>query len=195
VKVRTRPRAADEFEKASDFALLVELIGESTARRTYRGSLGNYFSGWGTPEKKCIVARELVRRWLSEEMHSGPLLDSPAHVRTFLQLHFADQEFESFVVLFLDAQNRLISMEDMFRGTLTQTSVYPREIVKAALQRNAASVMLAHNHPSGVASPSQADESLTQTLKSSLNLVDVRLLDHFVVTKSGVASFAELGLI
>lgn len=190
-----RPLAADEFEKASDFALLVELIGESTAKKTYRGSLGSYFSGRGTPEKKCMAARELVRRWLSEEMHSGPLLESPGHVRTFLRLHFADQEFESFVVIFLDAQNRLISIEEMFRGTLTQTSVYPREIVKAALQRNAASVMLAHNHPSGVAQPSRADEALTQSLKAALSLVDVRVLDHFVVAKPQVLSFAERGLI
>ncbi len=99
------------------------------------------------------------------------------------------------MVLFLDAQNRVIASEEMFRGTLTQTSVYPREVVKRALAHNAAAVILAHNHPSGVAEPSRADEFLTRTLRESLALIDVRVLDHFIVAGNGVVSFAERGLL
>ena len=100
-----------------------------------------------------------------------------------------------FLVLYLDAQHRLIEAEELFRGTLTQTSVYPREVVKGALARNAAALAVAHNHPSGEAEPSRADEMLTQTLKSALSLVDVRVIDHFVVAGDRVISFAERGLI
>jgi DNA repair protein RadC len=107
----------------------------------------------------------------------------------------ADREHEVFVVLFLDAQNRLIACEEMFRGTLTQTSVYPREVLKMALKHNAAAVIFAHNHPSGVAEPSRADEMLTQALKQSLAMVDCRTLDHFVVGGTSITSFAERGLI
>jgi DNA repair protein RadC len=104
-------------------------------------------------------------------------------------------EHEVFMALFLDAQNRVIAAEELFRGTLTQTSVYPREVVKRALVHNAAAVILAHNHPSGVAEPSRADEFLTQTLRQSLSLVDARVLDHFIVAGNGVVSFAERGLL
>jgi DNA repair protein RadC len=110
-------------------------------------------------------------------------------------LIFAGQEHESFVVLFLDAQNRLIVSEELFRGTLTQTSVYPREIVKEALRKNAASVIFSHNHPSGVAEPSRADELLTNSLKQALALVDVKVLDHFIVAGAAILSFAERGLL
>ena len=102
---------------------------------------------------------------------------------------------EVFVALFLDAQNRVIGIEELFRGTLTQTSVYPREVVKRALHHNAAALIFAHNHPSGVAEPSRADEALTQALKQALALIDVRVLDHFIVAGSGVLSFAERGLL
>jgi DNA repair protein RadC len=122
-------------------------------------------------------------------------MNSPQALRDWLRLHCAGLQHEVFIVLFLDAQNRLLSAVEMFRGTLTQTSVYPREIVKSALERNAAAVALAHNHPSGSAEPSRADEFLTQNLKSALALVDVRVLDHFVVAGDQCASFAERGLI
>jgi DNA repair protein RadC len=122
-------------------------------------------------------------------------LNSPQAVRDYLRLRLADKEWEVFVVLFLDAQNRLIACEEMFRGTLTQTSVYPREVVKAALKHNAAAVIFAHNHPSGVAEPSRADELLTQTLKQALSLIDCRALDHFVVAGEKTTSFAERGLL
>lgn len=141
------------------------------------------------------VARELLLRELREQMRSGPLMTSPQILRDWLRLYCAKLENEVFLVLYLDAQHRLIEAEELFRGTLTQTSVYPREVVKGALARNAAALAVAHNHPSGEAEPSRADEMLTQTLKSALNLVDVRVIDHFVVAGDRVISFAERGLI
>lgn len=125
----------------------------------------------------------------------GAELNSPVAVRDFLQLKMAALEHEEFHCLFLDTQHRLIAHESLFRGTLTQTSVYPREIVKRALAHNAAAIILAHNHPSGVAEPSRADQELTTTLKQTLGLVDVRVLDHFIVAGSRPLSFAERGLI
>lgn len=122
-------------------------------------------------------------------------LSSPDAARDYCRLRLAGLPHEVFGALWLDAQNRLIAFEEMFRGTLTQTSVYPREVVKAALARNAAAVILTHNHPSGICEPSRADEMLTQALKSALALVDVKVLDHLVVSASGVSSFAERGLI
>src|SRR5439155_19606431 len=126
---------------------------------------------------------------------AGPLLSNPQAVRDYLRLRIADLGHEVFLVLFLDAQHRLIACEEMFRGTLSQTSVYPREIVKTALTHNAAAVVFAHNHPSGVAEPSRADELLTAALKQALALVDVRTLDHLVVGGVNTISFAERGLI
>jgi DNA repair protein RadC len=116
-------------------------------------------------------------------------------VRDFLCLKLASLPYEVFMVLFLDAQNKLISADELFRGSLTQTSVYPREVVKHALQHNAASVILAHNHPSGLAQQSQADELITQQLKQALALIDVRVLDHFIVAGNATFSFAERGLL
>ena len=120
---------------------------------------------------------------------------SPDAVRDYLRLLLAQRPHEVFVCVFLDVQCRVISTEEMFRGTLTQTSVYPREVVKEALARNAASVILCHNHPSGQAEPSTADKLLTHTLKQALALVDVRVLDHLIVTRGGVLSFEERGLL
>lgn len=122
-------------------------------------------------------------------------LNSPSAVRDFLVTRYAVAPREVFAALFLDAQNHLIAFEELFHGTLTQTSVFPREVVKAALQHNAASIMFVHNHPSGVAEPSAADETLTQALKEALALVDVRVLDHFIVGGTSQLSFAEHGLI
>ena len=138
---------------------------------------------------------ELARRALKEKIASGAALSSPAAVREYLRLKLQALPHEVFVVLFLDAQNRVIEIEELFRGTLTQTSVYPREVVKRALARNAGAVIFAHNHPSGVAEPSHADETLTQALKQALALIDVRVLDHFIVAGAGVVSFAERGLL
>lgn len=136
---------------------------------------------------------ELAQRASREQLQVGQTLASPDAVRQYLRLTIGRQQHESFVVLFLDVKNRLLTAEEMFRGTLTHTSVYPREVVKAALARNAASVMLAHNHPSGTPEPSEADLLLTRALVQALALVDVRVLDHFVVAGSQVHSFAEHG--
>lgn len=131
---------------------------------------------------------------LAYEVHEADALASPDAVRDYLRLLLGDRPHEVFAVVFLDAQHRVIETLEMFRGTLTQTSVYPREVVIEALTRNAAAVILCHNHPSGHAEPSRADVALTQTLKSALTLVDVRVLDHFIVTRSAVVSLAERGL-
>ena len=137
----------------------------------------------------------LAQALLAEAMSSAPVFDSPAAVTDFLKLHFAGQAYESFVVVFLDARHQLIVVEDVFRGTLTQTSVYPREVLKRALHHNAAAVILAHNHPSGSTDPSRADGVLTETLRSTLSLIDVRVLDHLVVAGTRSMSFAERGLL
>lgn len=136
---------------------------------------------------------ELARRALAEELRTGALLDSPQAVKQFLRLQLAHKAHESFAVLFLDVKHRLVAVEELFRGTLTHASVYPREVVKAALAHNAAAVLLAHNHPSGSPQPSAADHTLTGTLKQALALVDVRVLDHFIVAGHQVHSFAEHG--
>ncbi|MDE2269156.1 MAG: DNA repair protein RadC [Thiomonas sp.] len=138
---------------------------------------------------------ELARRTLNEQMMQQPLLDSPAAVRDYLRLWLGPQPVEIFAVLFLDNQHQLIASEELSRGTLASTSVYPREVVKAALRLNAGALILAHNHPSGLAEPSAADRALTLTLKAALALVDVRVLDHLVVTRHSVVSFAERGLL
>ena len=145
--------------------------------------------------RRLSVARELLLRDLREQMHRGPVMTSPQILRDWLRLYCAGLEHEVFLVLYLDANHRLIEPQELFRGTLTQTSVYPRELVKGVLARNAAALAVAHNHPSGQAEPSRADEFLTQTLKSTLSLVDVRIIDHFVVAGDQVVSFAERGLI
>lgn len=138
---------------------------------------------------------EISRRALHEEMNAGDALNSPRAVREYLQLLLRTRQQEVFVALFLDAQHRVISTEELFQGTLTQTSVYPREVVKRALYNNAAAVIFAHNHPSGVAEPSQSDQLLTSALKQALQLVDVRVLDHFIVAGADCLSFAERGLL
>lgn len=142
---------------------------------------------------RLSIARELLLRELREQMRNGPLMTSPQILRDWLRLYCAKLEHEVFLVLYLDAHHRLIEAEELFRGTLTQTSVYPREVVKGALARNAAALAVAHNHPSGETEPSHVDELLTQTLKSALSLVDVRVIDHFVVAGDQVISFAECG--
>jgi DNA repair protein RadC len=150
------------------------------------------------PAKSAQLAAvlELARRALVEELRSGDLLSSPEAVRDWLRLQLAGLPHEVFCALWLDNRNRLLAFEELFRGTLAQTSVYPREVVKHALAHNAAAVIFAHNHPSGAAEPSRADESLTQALKQALALVDVKVLDHFVVAGTAPPlSFAERGLL
>ena len=192
-------------EAMSNAELLGMIVGSKTAVRMLKdagGSLSALLNETIAPygpqpkvQTKLQVAKELVRRSLLETLSQGDALSSPARVREYLRMTLAGREHEVFMVLFLDAQNRVIECEEMFRGTLTQTSVYPREVVKRSLFHNAGALLLAHNHPSGLAEPSHADETLTQALKQALALVDVRVLDHFIVAGTGILSFAEKGLL
>ncbi len=173
---------------------------------TQFGSLNNIFAapineltqvnGIGS-SKYCQLQAifEMSRRALNEQMQVKDILSSPQQVRDYLCLRLGSRTREVFMVLFLDAQNRIIVTEELFTGTLTQTSVYPRVVVKRALHHNAASVIFAHNHPSGVAEQSKADEMITVELKKALALVDVRVLDHFIVAGNQTLSFSERGLL
>jgi DNA repair protein RadC len=154
-------------------------------------------SGIGMAKAAQLKASfELARRALAQEMTTRDTFSSPGQVRDWLRLRLATRQNEVFMALWLDAQNRLLKAEELFSGTLTQTSVYPREVVKSALGHNAAAVILAHNHPSGIAEPSRADELLTKALKDALAMVDVKVLDHFIVAgNTPPLSFAERGLL
>jgi DNA repair protein RadC len=175
--------------------LLQRFGGVSGLLRTESAVLAGV-KGLGPAKRAELQAvMELARRALIAQLVERPVFDSPTAVRDYLRLQLADLGHEVFAVLFLDAQHRLLVYEPLFRGTLTQTSVYPREVLKRALALNAAAVILAHNHPSGVAEPSRADEFLTQQLKNALALIDVRVLDHLVVGRQGTVSFAERGLL
>jgi DNA repair protein RadC len=149
------------------------------------------------PAKRCeiIAVLELARRAMAQQLQERTVFADPGAVKRYVQLHLAARSHEVFAVLFLDVQNRLLSMEELFRGTLSQTSVYPREVVIKALHHQAAAVVLAHNHPSGTVQPSRADETLTHTLKAALALVDVRVLDHIIVGPGQALSMAEIGLV
>ena len=152
--------------------------------------------GLGPAKRSELIAvLELARRALSQQLRQREVFASPGAVRQYLQLQLGARPHEVFAVIFMDVQNRLLAMEEMFRGTLTQTSVYPREVVVRALHHQCAAVVLAHNHPSGSVQPSRADEALTQTLKSALALVDVRVLDHVIVGMGETLSMAERGLL
>jgi len=189
----------------SDAELLGVVVGSKAAARLLKdaqGSLSTVLNESVAPytarPKSAVrlqAAKELVRRSLIEVMRQRCALSSPASVRDFLRMTLSGRDYEVFIVVFLNSQNRVLVPEEMFRGTLTQTSVYPREVVKRSLEHNAAGVIFAHNHPSGVAEPSRADEALTRALREALALVDVRVLDHFVVAGSSVVSFAERGLL
>ena len=157
------------------------------------GSLSAAIESTEIPALRSV--RELARRMLAEELRDASALTSPQAVRDYLRLILSGREHEVFVCIWLDARHRVIATEELFRGTLTQASVYPREVVKSALAKNAAAVIFAHNHPSGVAEPSQADELLTRNLKEALAMVEVKVLDHFIVAGRATLSFAERGLI
>ena len=205
-----------EVKQASDVELLTAIIGNKVAAeallRRAGGSLfallqglsnenGDLFCAEGSssysrdPVMKLQAACELAARAITEELKGRECLTSPGAVRDLLKLKLAGLPHEVFICIQLDAQHRVIAIEELFRGTLTQTSVYPREVVKAALKANAAAVIFAHNHPSGVAQPSQADELLTRNLREALSLVDVKVLDHFIVAGTSCLSFAERGLL
>ncbi|MBL8311215.1 MAG: DNA repair protein RadC [Burkholderiales bacterium] len=140
-----------------------------------------------------LAVGELAERALADQMRERTVMNSPQLVRDYLRVYFAGYEHESFVLMHLDAQHRLIEVEELFRGTLTQTSVYPREVIKSVLKRNSSSLIVAHNHPSGVCNPSQADRSLTRMLKTALECIDVQILDHIIVGDSSCRSMAEIG--
>lgn len=192
--LRTGPAGKGVFALAQE---LVETFGGVAGLLHARVEDLRRIKGLGGPAKRAELAAvlELARRALAQQLRTREAFGSPDAVKHYLQLHLARQPHEVFAVMFLDAQNRLIEMEVMFRGTLTQTSVYPREIVVRALQHESASVVLAHNHPSGTVNPSRADEALTQTLKAALALVDVRVLDHVIVAPGQALSMAERGLL
>ena len=145
-------------------------------------------------QAELLAVFELARRALSQRLKEREAFQTPNAVKQYLQLQLAHKNHEVFAVLFLDSQNRMLALEELFRGTLSQTSVYPREVVMRALHHQAAAVVLSHNHPSGSVQPSRADEHLTQTLKASLALVDVRVLDHIIVGQGQALSMAESGL-
>jgi DNA repair protein RadC len=176
-----------------------ELLGKyGSLTRLFAADRGDFCATRGMGSAKYVQLQavlEMSRRALREELQRGDVLNSPRAVRDYLQLLLAGRQQEVFLVLFLDTQHRVIVSEELFHGTLSQTSVYPREVVKRALSHNAAAVILAHNHPSGVTDPSQADQLLTGALKQALALVDVSVLDHFVVAAGQTLSFAEHGLL
>jgi DNA repair protein RadC len=178
--------------------LLALLIGKGAAKRLATRPLSELFLGQDIPDdvrSRLSAARELVRRLTLEEMRRGPVLGNPSAVRDHLLTHYAGAEREIFSVLYLDNRHHVICMEELFAGTIDGASVHPREVVKLALARNAAAVILAHNHPSGVAEPSQADELITVRLRDALALVDIRVLDHLIVGGTTVTSLVERGLI
>jgi DNA repair protein RadC len=190
LRTGTRGKSAVDLarEILGQFGGLASLLSAGSALRQVKG-LGTAKSA------QFIAALELARRSMDERLKERAALSSPSAVRDYLRLTLAAREHEVFVCIWVDAQHRVIDVQEPFRGTLTQTSVYPREIVKAALAANAAAVIFAHNHPSGVAQPSRSDELLTRSLKEALALVDVRVLDHFVVAGNQALSFAERGLL
>lgn len=178
--------------------LLSLLLGKRTAQRVYRGSLADLCLDDAVPEgvkARLRASRELCRRWMLEDLRQQPVLTSPNVVREYLAVHYSGQEREVFSCLFLDSRHRLIAVEELFLGTVDGASVHPREVVKRALKLNATAVVLAHNHPSGVAEPSQADELITVRLRDALALVEIRVLDHLIVGGRTVTSLAERGLI
>ena len=193
ILLRTGIQGKNVFQLAQE--LLSTLGGLSGLLHTSTTEL-KLIKGLG-PAKRAEVAAvlELSRRGLAEQLKQRQAFHAPDAVKQYVQLHLAHKTHEVFAVLFLDSQNRLQAMEELFRGTLSQTSVYPREVVLRALHHQAAAVVLSHNHPSGSVQPSRADETLTQTLKAALALVDVRVLDHVIVGQGQALSMAELGLI
>jgi DNA repair protein RadC len=204
----------ENLKRLSDCDLLALLVGESVAKSLIKEQLSVLFGmrsrhqvyavcesavTYAPAQKDALTimaAKELVLRALSEDLAHQPIqLNSPQVVKDYLKLILGGRQQEVFVVLFLDAQHQIIATEEMFHGTLTQTSVYPREVVKRALFHNAQAVIFCHNHPSGIVEPSQSDRLLTDALKQALSLVDVRVLDHFIVGDEKVMSFAEKGMI
>jgi DNA repair protein RadC len=192
ILLRTGVRGKSAVELARD--ILQQCDG--VTRTLEAGAELETIKGLGPAKRAQFAAAvELARRALQETLAANTALTSPGAVRDYLRLKLAGRKEEVFICIWLDAQHRAVDFEVAFTGTLTQTSVYPREIVKKALAHNAAAVIFAHNHPSGVAQPSQADELLTRNLREALALVDVKVLDHFIIAGNQAISFAERGLL
>jgi DNA repair protein RadC len=193
------------LKSMSDADLLGMLVGRRSSAQLLRQAGGNLCELFKVAEVsetvrpqaavKLDAAKELVRRSLAESMRHRDALESVAAVRDYLRLTIGRREQEVFMALFLDNKHRVIAPEELFRGTLSQASVYPREVVKRSMALNAAAVIFAHNHPSGVADPSAADQAITRALRNALELLDVRVLDHLVIAGNEVVSFAEQGLL
>jgi DNA repair protein RadC len=193
ILLRTGMAGKNVFQLAQE---LLETFGGLSGLLNTGATELNLIKGLGPAKRAEVVAvLELSRRGLAEQLRERQAFHAPEAVKAYVQLHLAHKNHEVFAVLFLDSQNRLQAMEELFRGTLSQTSVYPREVVLRALHHRAAAVVLSHNHPSGSVQPSRADETLTQTLKAALALVDVRVLDHVIVGQGQALSMAEQGLI
>ena len=195
----------NDITKRSDRDLLVELIGERNTTVLYNNTLRPLFcaeesapayakNGHRSAHRKLMIARELVTRCLAEELPERDLLTSPAICRAFLQARLSLLGREAFACVFLDTRHHLIHFEILFLGSIDSATVHPREIVKTALRHNASAIILAHNHPSGVAEPSSADHAITRRVVDALALVDVRVLDHVVVGATDTVSMAEKGL-
>jgi DNA repair protein RadC len=193
IVIRTGRRGASAVDLArsllKEFRSLRALLSADASRFCRQAGLGK------ARYAELQAALELARRHYQEALETGPGINSPRATREFLVARLRDRPYEVFCCLHLDNRHRLIAFDELFRGTIDGASVHPREVVKQALARNAAAVILAHNHPSGVAEPSQADELITQRLKESLALVDIRLLDHLIVGDGSCISFAEKGLL
>jgi DNA repair protein RadC len=185
------------FKGKNAIELGQEMVGHfGSLNRLFNAKLTSFsaIQGMGPAKFAQLQAvMELARRAISEQFEDGVSLHSTTAVKTFLQMLLAPKPYESFTIIYLDVRNRVITVEELFRGTLTQTGVYPREVVKSALGHNAASVFLAHNHPGGDTTPSGSDFAITKSLKQSLELLDIKVLDHFIVAGSLIHSFAEHG--
>lgn len=190
--LRTGKRGKTAVDLARDL-----LTRFGSLRALLEADLSRFCEGEGLGEAKYTqlqATTEMARRHMMEKLSKGDVLESPDHTRRYLQSRLRDYPHEVFACLFLDNRHRVIKFEELFRGTINGASVHPREVVKRALEHNAASVILAHNHPSGVAEPSEADRHITQQLTNALRLVDIRVLDHLVVGDGETVSFAERGL-
>jgi DNA repair protein RadC len=187
-----------QYNNMTNRALLELLLGADAVVAQYHGRLSPLFEAESDHAHEALTpllaARELLRRWCAEELVRTEQLTSRDAIKRYLVLLFAGQRYESFVTVFLDVQHRVLEVEESFRGTLTRAAVYPREIVTRALYWNAAAVVFAHNHPGGIAEPSEADRQITESLGAALALVDVQVLDHLVVAGSAVTSLVERGM-
>lgn len=186
-----------KYEDLTTKELVANLIGARAAERLYTDSLRSLFSS-EMPKRahnKLWSARELVRRWLNEEIRLGPLMNDRELVEDYLRMIFDDQEREIFVALYLNSVLCLIETEILFFGTVDVVAVHPREVIKLALEHNASAIILAHNHPSGVAIPSMDDRLITIRIRRAAALFDIRLIDHFIVSGALIESFADRGLL